>query len=1286
MNYMIWNSRGTGAPSFIPLVRDLKTHYQLDFIAILETRCTKEAASQRASQLGFPNMEIIECEGYSGGIWCLWETNILQVVVLECQLQFMHLQITNAAGNIWHFTVVYASPSAIGRRTLWSNLSRIASTVHGAWTIGGDLNGTMLHCERRSSATVRTSPDHELINWAELHDMTDVGFLGPEYTWQRGSTEARLDRLLATDQWFNMFPNASVSHLPFFKSDHRPLLLRLNVAEESNKPNRPFRFIAAWVLHEEFDDFVKGSWQPDSAWVTNISQFSQACSTWNKEVFRHTEKRKKILLRRLDGISRAVARQGMRPKYEELQLTVWKELEDVLLQESLIWAQKARAEWSVYGDRNTRYFHARANRRQKSKKIEAIKDEEGSWVFDMGRIKTMATSYFSKLLSEDIAERPPLDCHFSFPCVKEDLLGWCNREISDIEIREAMFNIGALKSPGPDGFNALFYQNQWATVGMSIISYVKFLFANPQAISEINNTLIVLIPKKDHPESMGDFRPISLCNVIYKVVSKIVVNRLKPILPHVIAPNQCSFVPGRHSSDNIIVAQEVIHSMRSMRTKKGFLAIKIDLEKAYDRVNWDFLLSCLQELNIPCKLTEIIKHCISSSNMQLLWNGNKAESFHPTRGVRQGDPLSPYLFVICMEKLAHLIQEATHNGHWKPIRLSRRGPPISHLFFADDIMLFAEASMDQVEIINSCLQSFCASSGLKINYQKTRVCFSENVCHSRRTEMCASLGFSITSDLGKYLGVPLHHKRVSKESFHYVIDKVKLRLSKWKVKSISTAGRSSLVSSVTSAIPGYVMQTSLLPASTCETLDKCNRQFLWGNTEVQRKIPLVAWDVVCQPKSRGGLGIRHSNYFNQAYLMKLGWRLIARRDDLWVKVVRSKYNCGIDMIPKIDLKRAGSNLWNGIKRTWSKVEEGMELSQNGTLRWKWAKNGDFSVKSAYGSLTNNEEQPDTLWGNIWKLKVPERCKTFLWLAVHKRLLTNASRKKRGLTTDDRCPVCSSDTETIQHVLRDCPDTKKLWRQIVPRHVWRRFSSLRDDLWIRWNVSHRGKNQQADEWRNIFTIVCWWLWRRRNTLVFEGKWASNNSIQASAIAMHSSLSVARERFYSAKAKLPMSRQGGERWTPPQEGKIKINTDGAFSPWAPGIASGGLLRDEHGKLLMAFMFNGEGGDSLNAELWGCLHGLKIAWDMGYRDAILETDSSDAVELIKQPLNRGHEDCCLIEEIKVMFDRNWNVDIHLISRWANVAADHLARASISAPSGIHMMSYADAELKRILENDVG
>ena len=276
---------------------------------------------------------------------------------------------------------------------------------------------------------------------------------------------------------------------------------------------------------------------------------------------------------------------------------------------------------------------------------------------------------------------------------------------------------------------------------------------------------------------------------MYKAVTKIVANRLKPLLDHIISPNQCSFIPGRLSSDNIIIAQEVIHSMRNMKGKKGFMAIKIDLEKAYDCLRWSFMIDCLQELRLPDWLLRIVEACISSSSMQLLWNGSKSDVFNSSRGIRQGDPLSPYLFVLCVEKLAHLIQRQVDLGRWRPIRLTKNGLPLSHLFFADDLILFAEIGVDQVEVINECLSIFCDVSGQKVSMSKSRVFFSHNVNHNIKSQLSEFLGFSMAANLGKYLGVPLHHERVRNEHYQLVVDKVKQRLANWRGNSLSLAGR-----------------------------------------------------------------------------------------------------------------------------------------------------------------------------------------------------------------------------------------------------------------------------------------------------------------------------------------------------------------------------------------------------------------------------------------------------------------------------------------------------------------
>jgi hypothetical protein len=250
---------------------------------------------------------------------------------------------------------------------------------------------------------------------------------------------------------------------------------------------------------------------------------------------------------------------------------------------------------------------------------------------------------------------------------------------------------------------------------------------NPSLISTINNTLLVLIPKVDKPEFVSQFRPIALCNVVYKIITKVIVNRIKPMLDGIISPYQSSFIPGRTIHHNIIVAQEMVHSMARMKGNKMFMSIKIDLEKAYDRLNWKFVENCLNECKFSRNLINIIQHCISSPSFKILWNGEKTYIFTPSRGIRQGDPLSPYLFVICMERLSHIIADQVDAQYWKPMRAGRYGPQISHLLFADDLLLFAEASIEQAHGIMHFLDLFCQASGQKINNQKTEIYFSKNV-------------------------------------------------------------------------------------------------------------------------------------------------------------------------------------------------------------------------------------------------------------------------------------------------------------------------------------------------------------------------------------------------------------------------------------------------------------------------------------------------------------------------------------------------------------------------------
>lgn len=239
--------------------------------------------------------------------------------------------------------------------------------------------------------------------------------------------------------------------------------------------------------------------------------------------------------------------------------------------------------------------------------------------------------------------------------------------------------------------------------------------------------------------------------------------------------------------------------------------------------------------------------CVSFVRMKVIWNGQLSDEFAMGRGIRQGDPLSPYLFVLCMERLSHLIDTSVEHGDWSPIRLSRNGPRISHLFFADDLFLFAEASVEQTDIIRNTLGVFCSLSGEKVSMEKTGIFCSPNINHNVKSQISQNAGFQLTGNLGKYLGTPLHHSRVNKTTYQFVIDKARKRMNTWKAKTLSLAGRATLIRSILSSLPIYYMQTAIIPSKICEDLDKVAREFLWGTCGNKRRPSLVAWEKYVPP-------------------------------------------------------------------------------------------------------------------------------------------------------------------------------------------------------------------------------------------------------------------------------------------------------------------------------------------------------------------------------------------------------------------------------------------------------
>lgn len=215
------------------------------------------------------------------------------------------------------------------------------------------------------------------------------------------------------------------------------------------------------------------------------------------------------------------------------------------------------------------------------------------------------------------------------------------------------------------------------------------------------------------------------------------------------------------------------------------MILKVDLEKAYDHVDWDFLRQVLMASGFNSTFRGLIMNIITTTELTVCWNGELLETFRSTRGLRQGDPLSPYLFVLCMETLHHRISKLVGEGSWRPIRLSRGGMQVSHLFFADDLLLFDEASYSQARLMEYVLREFCQESGQRVNKGKSLIWFAPRTPTYLRASVCSSFGVRASSKLGVYLGIVLCHDRKGKLQYQSIVDKARCRLATWKARTLS---------------------------------------------------------------------------------------------------------------------------------------------------------------------------------------------------------------------------------------------------------------------------------------------------------------------------------------------------------------------------------------------------------------------------------------------------------------------------------------------------------------------
>ncbi|KAJ9693798.1 hypothetical protein PVL29_009659 [Vitis rotundifolia] len=895
LKIMSWNVRGANDSSKRKIIKNYIRSQRVDLMCIQETKI-QEMSEGIVRSLGtgrFLDWRVLNAEGAAGGILIWWDKRVLDILdweeglfTLSCRFKIIE------NGAIWVFTGVYGPFTKAEREGMWEELGAIRGRWDDPWCLGGDFNVILFQQERSSQSRISSA----MRRFAETVDdleLVDLPLQGGEFTWNGGFNNqawARLDRFLVSQSWLDQFNGVTQIRLSRPISDHFPIVLE---GGGISRGPTPFRFENMWLKVEGFKDMVRAWWQEievrgSASFRLNVKmkEIKKNLRVWNKEVFGRLETNKAAALEQVDHWDRVESERNLTVEEADLKKEAKDSFKKWVLLEEAHWRQHSREIWLREGDRNTGFFHRMASAHRRNNTMGRIK-VNGEWLIEEQEVREGVVNSFQQVLSEDMVWQADIGS-IQVDCISQQEAESLEVPFSEGEIHSALMEMNGDKAPGPDGFTVAFWQYVWELTKEEIMEMFKEFYDHNASVRSLNNTFLVLIPKKSGAEDLGDFRPISLLGGLYKLLAKVLANRLKKVIGKVVSGAQNAFVMGRQILDASLIANEVIDSWQK-RKEKGIIC-KLDIEKAYDSINWKFLMKVLQKMGFGTKWVGWMWNCVSSAKFSILVNGVPAGFFPSTRGLRQGDPLSPYLFVMGMEILDVLIRRAVEGGYLTGcnIRGGRRSSlNISHLFFADDTIVFCEASKEQVSHLSWLLFWFEAASGLRINLAKSEIIPVGEV--EEILELAAELGCRVGSLPSHYLGLPLGAPNRASSIWDGVEERVRRRLALWKRQYISKGGRITLIKSTLASMPIYQMSIFRMPKAVAKRVEKTQRDFLWGGGHLGGKVHLVKWDVVCSEKLNGGLGLRRIATLNRALLGKWIWRFACEKDNLWKQVISTKY-------------------------------------------------------------------------------------------------------------------------------------------------------------------------------------------------------------------------------------------------------------------------------------------------------------------------------------------------------------------------------------------------------------
>ena len=893
MKSLYWNARGmANAPTRLALKRLLNVN-KPDFCFIAEPWISFDAYSRGwFHRLGYKLFASNVGNDLLPNLWCFCLHN-LQPDVLEIDDQLVAFSITYNNIKIG-ITAVYASIAYIHRRLLWNKLQNLQNQHLIPWCFMGDFNSILGASEHKGHCMPARALMEDFQLWTNNNHLIHLPTLGAFYTWRSGrsgtrNTERRLDRCICNERWMDIASSVNCSTLIKNQSDHYSILLDFQLT--NHKFFSQFKFLKMWSLHETCKDVIQDSWKlpvigcPMFVLSKKLQTLKIKLKCWNKEVFDNIHGLVKTTEASLQTIQAQIQTLGHTELLVQQEKQAQHELDLALNKEELFWFEKSKVRWHLEGDTNNAYFHKVTKIKNTTKLITRIKDGD-NLIIEPDQIASHAVNYFQNVFCTNFFLQDHALVEDAIPeMITAEVNNILTKTPTSEEIKFAVFSLNFDSAPGPDGFGASFFQTYWEIIKDDVINAVLQFFNTGWILPNYNGNTMVLIPKTTNADTMDQFRPIVMANFKFKIISKIIADRLAQIMPIIISKEQRGFIQGRNIKDCLCLASEAINMM-DKRAYGGNLALKVDISKAFDTLEWIFLLKVLRKFGFSEKFCDWIKAILHSATISININGTQQGYFKCSKGVRQGDPLSPIVLCIAEDVLSRSLSKLVEQGKLEQMSGTRKYKVPSHALYADDIMVFCKGKRSCMEALVYLFTKYAQESGQMVNPNKSTV-FAGSISATRMSQLIKIFGFKHGTLPFTYLGVPIFKGKPKVRHLQPIVNKIRAKLSAWKASLLSIAGRVQLVKSVIQSMLTHSITVYNWPTSLLKDLEKSIRNFIWSGDTSKRKLVTVAWKKLCRPLDQGGLGIKSLIHLNTTSNLKLCWNML-QSNQSWASLLTSR--------------------------------------------------------------------------------------------------------------------------------------------------------------------------------------------------------------------------------------------------------------------------------------------------------------------------------------------------------------------------------------------------------------